>query len=257
MNTRVAFALAAVLTCLPIVGTWAADPPAIPDKSIAVKKELLFSDDFESPEPSKLWHRAVPTFTFVEGMLKGSQTRDMNIPAQNGRRAVSAHAAVHGLSVPTRDSVIECKMRFDGATIMDIEFDDRNETGTSIAHYGHLSRAQVHLDRVSIIDERDGTQNHAANALRRDPATREEGNRIVAAHRTSFPLETPLEPGRWYAVVVETVGNAMRVTIDGKPVAYFESPGIGHPTKSQIEIGVSGKVGYFDDLKVWNAAPAR
>ena len=35
------------------------------------------------------------------------------------------------------------------------------------------------------------------------------------------------------------------------------SSGIGHATKSKIELGVGGKDGWFDDLKVWNAEPAR
>ena len=49
----------------------------------------------------------------------------------------------------------------------------------------------------------------------------------------------------------------MRVTIDGKGVAFFKSPGIGHETKSRIELGVAGKDGLFDDIKVWNAEPAK
>ena len=49
----------------------------------------------------------------------------------------------------------------------------------------------------------------------------------------------------------------MRVTIDGKPAGYLKSSGIGHPTKSKIELGVAGKDGYFDDIKVWNAEPAK
>jgi hypothetical protein len=49
------------------------------------------------------------------------------------------------------------------------------------------------------------------------------------------------------------VGEAL----DGKPVGYFKSSGIGHATKSKIEVGVSGKDGYFDDITVWNAEPAK
>ena len=37
----------------------------------------------------------------------------------------------------------------------------------------------------------------------------------------------------------------------------MKSPGIGHPTKSKIELGVGGKDGLFDDIKVWNAEPAK
>jgi hypothetical protein len=47
----------------------------------------------------------------------------------------------------------------------------------------------------------------------------------------------------------------MRVSIDGKRMAYLKSPGIAHATKSKIELGVAGQSGWFDDLKVWNAAP--
>jgi hypothetical protein len=38
--------------------------------------------------------------------------------------------------------------------MIDVEFDDRKYTG---AHYGHLCRAQVRLNSVTLIDERDGT----------------------------------------------------------------------------------------------------
>jgi hypothetical protein len=47
------------------------------------------------------------------------------------------------------------------------------------------------------------------------------------------------------------------VSIDGKPAGYLKSGGIGHATKSKIELGVAGKDGMFDDIKVWNAAPAK
>jgi len=254
MNAKTPLILAGFLVALPLVGSRAADAPTIPEKSIAVKKELLFSDDFESGERSKLWHNVVPTFAFENGMLKGTQTRDQSIPAQDGKPAVVPHAAVYGLNLPTKDSVIETKIKFEGATVIDVEFDDRAYKG---AHYGHLSRAQVRLDRVTIMDERDGTQNEVLKAMRMDPAKKDEANRIIQQHMAHFPLAQKLEQGKWYTLVVETVGEAMRVTIDGKPVAFFKSPGIGHPTKSKIEVGVSGKDGFYDDFKVWNAEPAQ
>ena len=73
----------------------------------------------------------------------------------------------------------------------------------------------------------------------------------------AFPFATKLESGKSYTVVVETGGDEMRVTIDGKPAGYLKSPGIGHATKSKIELGVAGKDGMFDDIKVWNAEPAK
>jgi hypothetical protein len=217
---------------------------------IAEKKELLFSDDFQGAEPAKVWHKVVPSFAVADGVLKGTQTRDKDVPAADGKPAVKAHAAVHGLEIPTKDSVVEAKIRFDGATMIDVEFDDRAYKG---AHYGHLCRAQVRLDKVTLIDEKDGGMRNDIYEMKKDPAKKAEVAALLKGRSASFPVK--LETGRWYTLVVETVGEEMRVSIDGAAVGYLKSSGIGHATKSKIELGVAGKGGCFDDLKVWNAAP--
>src|SRR5688572_4240608 len=203
----------------------------IPEAPVAAKKELLFSDDFEGA-PAKLWHKVVPTFAVVSGALKGTQTRDKDTPAADGKPAVKAHAAVHGLELPTKDSVVEAKLRFDGATMMDVEFTDRAYKGS---HYGHICRAQVRLDRVTLIDERDGTMRNDIYEMKKDPAKKAEVAALLKGRSASFPIK--LEAGPWYTLVVETVGEEMRVTIDGKPAGYLKSSGIGHATKSKIELG--------------------
>ena len=241
------------LACLITSAAFAADLPAVPAEPIAKKKELLFSDDFQGAEPAKVWHKVVDTFAVENGTLKGTQTRDQNIPAADGKPAVTAHAAVHGLTIPTKDSVVEVRIKFEGATMIDVEFDDRAYTGS---HYGHLCRAQVRLDKVTIVDERDGSQSNALIELRKDAATnKDEINKLLATHTATYPAK--LEAGKWYTLTVETVGDTMRATIDGQPAAFLKSPGIGHATKSKIELGVAGKDGFFDDIKVWNAEPAK
>jgi hypothetical protein len=136
--------------------------------------------------------------------------------------------------------------------MIDVEFDDRKYTG---AHYGHLCRAQVRLDKVTLIDERDGGMRNDIYEMKKDPAKKAEVAKLLAGRSASFPVK--LVAGTWYTLVVETVGEEMRVTIDGKPAGYLKSSGIGHATKSKIELGVAGKDGWFDDLKVWNAEAAK
>ena len=87
----------------------AADQIPVPDKSLAVKKELLFSDDFESAEPAKPWHKVVPTFTFEKGTLKGTQTRDKDVPSADGKSVVKAHAAVHGLEIWSSQRLVDSR----------------------------------------------------------------------------------------------------------------------------------------------------
>jgi len=248
MNTRPILALSLLVTS----AAFAAPLPAIPPGPIAVKKDLLFSDDFEGTTPDKRWHKVVPTFAVEKGALKGTQTRDTTIPATDGKPEVKAHAAVFGLELPTKDSVVEVRIKFEGASMIDVEFDDRKFTGS---HYGHLCRAQVRLDKVTIMDEREGSQNEAIKALKNDPAKKAEVAKMMDGKSATFPAK--LEAGKWYTLGVETVGDSMRVTIDGKPATFLTSPGIGHATKSKIELGVAGKDGYFDDIKVWNAEAAK
>lgn len=248
MNMRSLLALSLFTTFT----AFAADLPAIPGKSIAKKKELLFSEDFQGAELAKAWHRVVPTFAVEGGALKGTQTRDKDVPTADGKSVVRAHAAVHGLEIPTKDSVVECRIKFAGATMIDVEFDDRKYTG---AHYGHLCRAQVRLTGVTLIDERDGTMRNDIYEMNKQPEKKAERAALLKGRTITYPAK--LEAGKWYALVVETVGDEMRVTLDGKPAGYLKSSGIAHPTKSKIELGVAGKDGFIDDLKVWNAEPVK
>jgi hypothetical protein len=248
MNPRLLIAPLFLIT----TAAFAADLPAIPAESIAKKKELLFSDDFEGAEPAKVWHKVVPTFAVEKGTLKGTQTRDKNIPAADGKPAVQAHAAVHGLEIPTKDSVVEVKIRLEGATMMSVEFDDRKYTG---AHYGHLCLAQVRTNGVTIMDQRDGSMRNDIYEMSKDPDKKAERAALLKGRQVTYPAK--VESGKWHDLVVETVGDTMRVVLDGKPAAFLKSSGIGHATKSKIELGVGGKDGFFDDIKVWNAEPAR
>jgi hypothetical protein len=252
MNVSLRAWLSVISVCVLTDAAVAAELPPVPEQPLGVKKELLFADDFSGESHSPLWHRVVPTFVIEDGMLKGTQTREQTIPAANGKPAITAHAAVHGLELPTTNSIVEAKIRFEGATMIDVEFDDRKYTG---AHYGHLCRAQVRLNGVTIIDERDGGMRNDIYELKKDPAKKAEVARLIAGRSVRYPLQ--LDAGKWYTLVVETVGDEMRVTIDGKPAAYLKSSGIAHPTKSKIEFGVAGKVGLLDDIKVWNTEPVR
>src|SRR4051794_4178667 len=84
--------------------TFAADAPklpAIPSEPIAKKKELLFSDDFSKAALDKPWVIVVPTFSFENGTLKGTQMRYDTpevpaVPAADGKPEVKAKPAVKG-----------------------------------------------------------------------------------------------------------------------------------------------------------------
>ena len=241
-------ALTLLLTATTVA--FAADLPAIPASPIGKKKELLFSDDFERTELAPKWSSVVPTFTVENGALKGTQTR-VDTPAADGKPAIVGHQAVAGSDVPTKDSIVECKFKFSGANAVSVEFDDRKFTGS---HYGHICYARITPKGISVADQKEGSMRNDIYEMK-DPSQKEERNKLQQGRSAFFPVT--VEADKWHDLIVETIDDAMRVTLDGKAVAYLKSPGIAHPTKSKIELGCGGKDGFFDDLKIWNAEPAQ
>lgn len=242
MNFRL---LAPIL--LVTVSTFAADAPklpAIPAEPIANKKELLFADDFNRAELGKEWQQVVPMFTLENNAMKGIQMR-YDTPEKDGKKAVKGHQAVAGREVPTKDSVIEFRFKLGGAQSVTAEYDDRKFNGS---HYGHICMARIAADKITLVDQKGLAVARPEGATGEPPTPKGRKN-------ISYPLN--LDPQAWHTFMLETVGDTMRATIDGKPVAVLKSPGIAHPTKSKVEFGCMGKDGYIDDLKIWNAEPAK
>jgi hypothetical protein len=143
---------------------------------------------------------------------------------------------------------VEVKFRFDGATFVSVEFDDRNFTG---AHYGHICYARVTPTSVALVDQKEGSMRNDIYAMSGDPTKKTERAKLLEGRSVTFPAK--ISTGEWHTLLVETVGDSMRASVDEKPAAFLKSPGIAHPTKSKIELGCGGKSGWFDDIKVWNA----
>jgi hypothetical protein len=223
--------------------------PAIPTEPLAAKGALLFSDDFNRAQLGEAWGPVIPTFSIEDGALKGVQTR-FDVAAKDEKPAVKGHNAVIGTDVPTKDSIIEVKIKFAGATSLSVEFDDRAFKGS---HYGHICLVQVKPNAVIMVDQRDGGMNEEIRAMADNPDMKAERAKRLAGRSLTYPLSPALEQGKWYTLVLETVGNQMRATIDGKPAGYIQSSGIAHPTKSKIELNCGAHDGWFDDLKIWNA----
>lgn len=223
--------------------------PTIPAEPLARKGELLFADDFNRTELGKAWGQVVPTFTLEDNALRGNTTK-LDVPAKDGKPAIKGHNAVIGSDVATKDSIIEVKIKFAGATSLSVEFDDRAYKGS---HYGHLCLVQVKPNAIILLDQRDGGMSEEVRAMEGKPEMKAERAKRLAGRSATFPLTPALESDKWYTLVLETVGDQMRASIDGKPVGYLKSSGIAHPTKSKFELNCGGHYGFFDEIKVWNA----
>ena len=209
-----------------------ADVPAEP---IVQKGVLLFSDDFQRNELGSAWTSSIKAFTVVDGVLKGSQMRD-------------DHGAVGAVQAGFQDGVVEFKFRFEGATGVNAVFDDKDYKGS---HAGHICRVALAPKQIRLGDDKEGVMRNDIFAMRTDPARKAERDKLLAGRSVS--IGTTLERGHWYRLVIEIAGDAMRVTLDDKPIGFLKSPGISHPRKGTFHFTVTGKDALFDDVCIWAA----
>lgn len=65
---------------------------------------------------------------------------------------------------------------------------------------------------------------------------------MLEGRQITYPAK--LDAGKWHTLVVETVGDTLRVALDSQPAALLQSSGIARATNFKIELGVAGKDGF-------------
>lgn len=203
----------------------------IPTQPLAAKGKLLVSDDFERTNLGD-WKAVIPTFFVTNGVLVGRQTRD-------------DHGSVGSVKALFKDGVIEFKFRLEGSTGFNAVCDDKAFKG---AHAGHICRVVVAQKVIRLGDDKEGAMRNDIFEMRRDPKRKAEGDKLLASRSSSAPIQ--LEQHRWYRLCIEIAGDAMRVSLDDKPVGYLKSPGLSHPTKSDFHFTVTGKDAHFDEVRI-------
>ncbi len=205
---------------------------------LAKRGALLFSDDFERTEIGPRWETSQRAFSIVNGALKGGQVR-------------SEHGAIGAVEVPFKDAVIEFKFRFEGAMGISAVCDDKAFQGS---HAGHLCRVTINPRLIRLGDDKEGGMRKDILEMRKDPKRKAEVDKLIEGRTATFPMK--IETSQWHHLVMEIVGDEMRVSLDDKPAGWLKSPGIAHPTKGRFHFTISGKDVLLDDVKIWAAEPA-
>ena len=106
-----------------------------------------------------------------------------------------------------------------GATSLSAEFDDRKFTGS---HYGHICFVRMTPTGVTLADQKDGSMRNDIYEMK-DPAKKAEKAKLLEGRSITYPVK--IETETWHTMSLETVGDSMRATLDGKPVAFLKSSG--------------------------------
>jgi len=161
----------------------------------------------------------------------------IDCPATEGQSAIPGRQAVIGTDESTKDRIIEVRVRFAGATTLSAEFDDRKFQGSQDGQICvSASRRSGSAWPIKVSSMR--------NPFSAMPMTHQKRSARQASGRSQGHL-----PGGNLA----TVGDDMRPTVDGQPVAFLKSSCIAHPIKSKVEFGCAAQDGNLGHNKLWNA----
>lgn len=220
------------LLCLAV--PLAATAAEIPAEPLAQIGEQLLADDFERAGLGD-WKSLIPTFTVTNGILRGVQTR-------------ADHGAVGRVYRPMKDVVVEFRFKLAGSSGFNAAFDDQTFKGS---HAGHICRVAFAPKKITLGDDKEGAMRNDIFAMRKDPARKAEANKLLAGRSSSAPVS--LDQSKWHQVTIEIAGDRMRVSLDGRPAGFLQSPGIAHETKSSFHFAVNGPGVLFDDVRIWKA----
>ncbi len=211
----------------------ASGKPAIPDKPLAAKGELLFEDHFDRDTLGE-WKPVIPGFKVTDGVLVGTQDK-------------ADHGAVGRVYRPMKDVVVEFRFRPEGSPRFNVVFDDQKHKGS---HAGHICRIAFTPNGIRLGDDKEGIMRNDIFEARRNPA-RKEADELVKRSAAWSPLK--IEQQKWYAVAIELVGDQMRVSLDGKTVGYLKSPGLAHENQIELPFHRVRQGHHFDDVGIWKA----
>ncbi len=206
----------------------------VPAAPIAEKGEQILSDDFERTDLGS-WKPLIGTFVVENGALKGFQTR-------------ADHGAVGRFYHPMKDVVVEFKFKLEGSTGFNAVFDDQKFKGT---HAGHICRVAFAPTQIRPSDDKEGVMRNDIYLMRKDPARKAEADKLLEGRSSMGKIK--LEQKKWYSASIELIGDKVRVLMDGQPIAYLQSPGLAHETKSSFHFTVNGPGVLFDDVRIWKA----
>ncbi len=203
---------------------------------------VIFADDFSSNAFGPRWGHYKSSSVVKDGVLVG-----ITAPT-------SDHSAVDNIKFDgERDLEVAVKFCFvsDKAKSFNVWFDDKGYKGS---HAGHICQATISPTSVNLSDAKTGGFTLEGGLYDRKKANQltDEEKKMLVAKGTRFPVKLALND--WHTLVVQTTGDEISVSIDGKPVGSFKSAGIAHDTKSLVSLTTNAVDVHYDDFSIKGAA---
>lgn len=203
---------------------------------------VIFADDFSAEGFGKAWGHYKSSSVVKGGVLVG-------ITAPTSDHSAVDHIRFEG----EKDLQVKVKFRFvsDKAKSFNVWFDDKGYKGS---HAGHICQASISPTGVNMADAKTGGFNLEGGLYDRKKANQltDDEKKMLASKQKRIPAKLALS--EWHTLVVTTSGDTISVSIDGKEVGSFTSPGIAHDTKSLVSLTTNAVDVEYDDFSLSGVA---
>ncbi|QDT03213.1 hypothetical protein K227x_15950 [Rubripirellula lacrimiformis] len=219
----------------------------------APEERVLFADDFQRQESEPHLEQVGNGWgTNSRARAKGNKQVDL----ADGAMHITRHAeADHGVSVTQdvafRDATIQMRFKIGPKDDLGINIADMQEKSV---HAGHLCMARIRTNQIEITDLKTGKMNLELRKRRLEKTSDDADAKLVA--QKSKRTKVQLAADQWHDLAVTIAGDEMTVSIDGKKVDSFASPGIAHATKRRLRLAV-GRDAWVDDVRITTPDPAK
>jgi hypothetical protein len=216
---------------------------------------LLFHDSFEREEDGTHakaigngWNSAtadrVPHLKQAD--LDGGTLKISSATKEAGHAAHIHHEAGF------ENGGVTIRFRFPGlnpAESLQLGFVDRELKGV---HAGHLCYAVLNQSSVTLIDHKTGVMNLEIRKQREEATAKKQPlppalDALLKTKQASVPWKADTA---WHHLTLVTEGDQMRLSVDGKSFAQWDSEGFAHPHKRWFSFLVASTV-WVDDVKIW------
>lgn len=160
------------------------------------------------------------------------------------RHKVADHgvSVVHDLSF--KDVTITMRFKIGSGNELGINIADMNEKSV---HAGHLCVAKIRPNKVMLADLKTGRMKKEIRERSKAKQLSADDRKLIKSKEKS--IDVNLSKNTWHDLKVQIKGETLTVSIDGQTIGDFQSPGIGHPTKSRLRLAVA-KEAWVDDVIV-------
>lgn len=218
--------LTALLSCLFTFSTQAAPKEF---------KTVLFEDDFSGPELKKDWGSWKSKSLVRNGILVGITPKTADHPSVNTIK----------LS-PQSDLEVSVSFKFAGSKRFSIMFRDLDYKGS---HAGHICHAAVSDQGITLYDGKTGQFRIDIRDKRKAGIKLDEATLKLIKEKTSVN-KFKIDPTKWHDLRIRIEGNTITSFIDGKKAGSLTSEGIGHKTKSNMNITTVNREVHYDNFAI-------